>query len=165
MFGSFTVERSRGRGPALVAAGANGLIVTLAPYLWGLYTGPGSGASVNVTPGGVQHTFDPIYLVTATLGVFVAFRTLAHAMNYLEGAPAWTAVVEPAVPGTVLPLLMLPSLVRTRDPYQAVLYVAAYVLIFGGGGLVIGIVLRFTAVGAIHLAGGRRGSVRPQDDG
>ena len=81
-------------------------------------------------------------------------RTLVHAVNYLEGDAGWRAVLEPAVPGFLGPLLMLGGLVANRPPLAAVGYVGIYAAVFGGGGLLIGVVLRFTAVAAIRIAGG-----------
>ena len=154
--------RWRSRRPAVAAACVNALIVGLMPFWWHVVAGPET--SVTVTPEGVSH-FDPFIAVAVVFGLFIGFRTLVHAVNYLEGDPGWRAVLEPAVPGVLGPLLMLGGLVMSRPPLAVAAYVGAYVAIFGGAGLLIGIVLRFTAVAAIHLAGGTRGSLSSVDLG
>ena len=157
-----TSGRWRSRRPALVSACVNTLLVGLLPFWWHLVAGPDT--SVTVTPEGVSR-LNPGVLLAAGFGVLIGFRTLVHAVNYLEGDAGWRAVLEPAVPGFLGPLLLLGGLVMSRPPLAVAGYVGAYTAIFGGGGLLIGVVLRFTAVAAIHLAGGTRGSLGAVDPG
>ncbi|MEQ1909096.1 MAG: hypothetical protein ABMA15_09750 [Vicinamibacterales bacterium] len=154
--------RWRQRRPALVAAAFNALLVGLLPFWWQMVTGPAT--SVTVTPEGVSR-FNPGGGIAAVFGVLIGFRTLVHAVNYLEGDAGWRAVLEPAVPGFLGPLLMLGGLVANRPPHAAVGYVGIYAALLGGAGLLVGIVLRFTAVAAIHVAGGARGSLGTVDLG
>ena len=155
-------DRWRQRRPALVAAAFNALLVGLLPFWWQMVTGPDTSATV--TPDGVS-LLSPGVGLAAVFGVLIGFRTLVHAVNYLEGDAGWRAVMEPAVPGFLGPLLLLGGLVVSRPPLAVAAYVGAYVAIFGGAGLLIGIVLRFTAIAAIHLAGGTRGSLSTVDLG
>ena len=134
----------------------------MTPFWWHMIAGPDT--SVTVTPEGVSR-LDPGIVVAAVFGVVIGFRTLVHAVNYLEGDAGWRAVLEPAVPSVLGSLLLLGGIVASRPPLAVAAYLGAYAAIFGFAGLLIGIVLRFTAIAAIHLAGGTRGSLSSVDLG
>ena len=153
--------------PARLAAIVNGLIVLLMPWaLVGLVEWAASGQLRNGTSvtARVSSDFEYITRILVTVGMVVAWtmplalmagwRTWVHAKRRLEGrGSGWRGVIEGGGLGFCVALLMLLPGILTH-PLQAPPYVAAYGGIAAVFGLVVGIVLRFTALIALRFAGG-----------
>ena len=153
------------RPPEQVAAAVNALVVMLIPsglllaYL--MTPTPGNTVVARVSPLWVlvlDWMFQISLLFTPFVGLgFVAgWRTLVHASRYRQRqGTGWRGVAEAAGLGFLVALLVLSHGILTR-PLEAPPYIVAY----GGGaailGLVLGLILRGTALLALTLAGERR---------
>jgi hypothetical protein len=144
-----------------VAAVVNGLLVVLLP-LAGLVAGisitvDNFDATVTASPPGYSRmgTMVPILvrmsLVLIPFALLAGWRTWVYARRWCDQQdPGWRAVAEAGACGLILALLYLAPGIVTR-PDEA----PAYVIAYGGGalllGVVLGVVLRTAAVLVLKL--------------
>jgi hypothetical protein len=157
------VAEERRTSPEAVAAGVNGCIVMALPLLAyvvaALQTDSGS-VTARVSPlaeiifreaAGLLFLLMPF----AVLALLVGARTKVHARACLEGrGKGWRGVGEAAATGALIAVvLLLPA--TARQPFSALPYVAVY----GGGsavlGLLLGLVLRASALITLRVCGAR----------
>lgn len=153
------------RRPEDVAAVTNGLIVLLAPVavfvIMGLTFSPdavsdGSTSVVARDPDRAAVLASIVGTLLFTLTTFAAiaaWRTHVHARRWLEkGDRAWRGVVEAGLVGFGVALVVLGRGIVTR-PLEA----PPYVIVYGGAamlaGLIVGLVLRFTALLVLRSRG------------
>ena len=154
------VETNRMRGrPENAAAIVNGLIVLLLPIVLlvvGSYVQPHSDTSVTVRAPGSSSRPPYLFLMEAALWWFpfaalAAWRTRVHAKRWRERqVGSWRGVAEAGACGFAVALAVLARGIVTR-PTEA----APYVIAYGGFalvvGLVIGLLLRMTALLVLRL--------------
>ena len=151
----------RARRPEDLAAIVNGLIVFLGPFalvvLGSLIFDSDTNASVTVRPPGASRfaslvlMFVEMTLVLLPFATLAAWRTWVHAARWHERQDAgWQGVAEAGATGFLIAIACLVQGILTR-PTEAPPYVIAY----GGAalvlGLLVGLVLRTTAVVVLKL--------------
>jgi len=150
---------SRQQRAVTAAAAVNAALIAVPPLVLALRS---TLAADNVVrPPGVSGlppilTMLPLIYVLAGLGALAGWRTHVHATAYAEGKSAGRrSVLEPAALGLVVAVALLWNGIRT-NPGEA----APYILAYGGGaalfGLLIGVVLRFTALAIMWAVGRKR---------
>jgi hypothetical protein len=160
------VERAAEKA-AVVAGIVNGLLVLFVPLMIVVWldanSSSGAGASVVVRPDGAGPLGSILRVVfTASTVVlpfagFATWRTWAYARSWARHRDGWLAVLEAGLLGFGVAIFVLwPGLVSR--PLDA----PPYLLVYGGGalvvGLVVGLVLRMTAIGTLRFW---RRSTRP----
>jgi hypothetical protein len=152
--------------PARVAAIVNGLVVLLLPFAlmalaqWAASSQLRNGATVTAR---VSSDFQYASRILVGIGKVVVWstpfalvagwRTWVHSRHRLEGrGSGWQGVAEGSALGFCTALLVLLPGIVTR-PLDAPPYVAAYGGMAAVLGLLVGIVLRFTALVALRIAG------------
>ena len=141
--------------PEAVAAGVNALVIVCLPLalIVAMWLTPGSNTSVTVRPSSTSGDLllelaGQLFVIVpfVPFAVFAAWRTWTHARRYLNGdGTGWQGVAEAGAIGFVPAIVILRGGIATR-PQDAAPYVVAY----GGGallsGLLIGLILRWTAL-------------------
>ena len=96
----------------------------------------------------------PLVYILMGLGALAGWRTHVHAMAYTEGKSAgWLSVLEPAALGLVVALALLRNGIRTGAVSPQLLAFLGWVALTG---LLIGVILRFTALATMWVVGGTR---------
>jgi hypothetical protein len=160
----------RGRSD-VVAALVNFFIVQLLPSgivgVLAIGSSLGIGAKANevtVHPPGwtpviaIAETALQFGLVTLPFALLAAWRTWVHAKRWLEcGTSGWEGVGEAAACGlATLLVMLLPGILE--HPIQALPYIVAYGGLASILGLLVGLLLRATAVTVLKLAKASEGS-------
>ena len=143
--------------PENVAAMVNGLVVLAGPPLLmvagSLMAGDGSSNTGTVVvaedPAGFTGSigvFGPMLMVLSPLALIAAWRTRVHAIRWRAGkGSGGQGIAEAAVLAFGIALLVLGRGIITR-PLEA----PPYVIVYGGAaivlGLIVGVILRFTAL-------------------
>jgi hypothetical protein len=98
-------------------------------------------------------TLPLVYILTG-LGALAGWRTHVHAMAHAEGKSAgWLSVLEPAALGLVVALALLRNGIRVGAVSPQLLAFLGWVALTG---LLIGVILRFTALATMWVVGGTR---------
>ena len=155
------------RHPEVVAAAVNGLLTLLLPAapILPMAMGLGGANSSPVRPSDASQFRDVVHLLLMAgpamlpLAMVAAWRTWVHARRWRErGTRGWQGVAEGGALGLVVALLILavPTIMRPKDA-------PPYLVVYGGlaliVGLVIGFLLRITAVLVLKLCGSLRGPI------
>jgi hypothetical protein len=148
------------RQPENVAALVNLAVVLLLPTVAAslLYTLNAGDASVTVRPPGWSPAPSIIAFVLGSIALMLPFallafwRTHVHAKRWIsDGDRGWRGVGEAGLTGFAIALFVLRHGIATR-PMEA----GPYIVVYGGGafilGLLVGLLLRTTAVVALKLA-------------
>ena len=146
------------RKPEDVAAVVNALVVLLGPPLLMiagsmLFPNPSSTNTstvvVGVDPnpvGSAVAVFAPMLMALAPLALIAGWRTHVHARRWRDGrGRGWRGVAEAAAVAGGIALIVLSPGILTR-PLEA----PPFLLVYGGAaivlGLLVGVILRFTAL-------------------
>lgn len=154
------------RHPERAAAVLNGLVVLLLPLLvmvTGAYLFNGdsdTSTTVRAYPMSAYSLVAPLGWTALVLMPFAAvagWRTWVHAKKWREGhGTGWTGVAEAGATALAVALIVLAPGIATR-PTQA----PPYVIVYGGAalilGLLVGLLLRTTALLFLFLTRGRIG--------
>ena len=157
--------------PARVAAIVNGLAVLLMPFAlmalaeWSASSQLRNGATVTArVSSDFQYAakilvgIGTVVVWSAPFALVAGWRTWVHSRHRLEGrGSGWQGVAEGGALGFCAALLILLPGIVTR-PFDAPPYVAAYGGIAAILGLLVGFVLRFTALVVLRIAGRERRS-------
>jgi len=147
---------ARQRRAVTAAAVVNAALIAVPPFVLALRST--LAASNVVRPPGVSGlppilTLPLVYILMG-LGALAGWRTHVYAVAYAERKSAgWLSVLEPSALGLVIALALLRNGIRTGAVSPQLLAFLGWVALTG---LLIGVVLRFTALATMWVVVGTR---------